>query len=68
MLKSLREANPELAAHLQVRIFMFCLEVCLFIGLQRIRESDPSVRNLDLSSYLLAPSKKLPFFLLMVLK
>ncbi|KAF7298359.1 Actin cytoskeleton-regulatory complex protein [Mycena kentingensis (nom. inval.)] len=38
VLKSLRDSNPELAAHLQ-----------------RLKE-DPLVRNLDLSSYLLAPS------------
>ncbi|EKM83232.1 hypothetical protein AGABI1DRAFT_118549 [Agaricus bisporus var. burnettii JB137-S8] len=49
MLKSLREANPELAAHLQ-----------------RIRESDPSVRNLDLSSYLLAPMQRITRYPLLI--
>ncbi|KAG5637919.1 hypothetical protein H0H81_002680 [Sphagnurus paluster] len=48
VLKSLRDSNPTLAAHLQ-----------------RLRE-DPSARNLDLSSYLLAPMQRITRYPLLI--
>lgn len=49
VLKSLRDAKPELASHLQ-----------------RLRDSEPSVRNLDLSSYLLAPMQRITRYPLLI--
>ncbi|KAF9481352.1 hypothetical protein BDN70DRAFT_912316 [Pholiota conissans] len=49
VLKSLREANPELASHLQ-----------------HLRDENPTVRNLDLSSYLLAPMQRVTRYPLLI--
>jgi actin cytoskeleton-regulatory complex protein PAN1 len=56
ILHSLRNSNSELATHLQVRITVYNISNKLSMHEQRLRE-DPTVRNLDLSSYLLVPSK-----------
>ncbi|KAF8874204.1 hypothetical protein CPB84DRAFT_1967046 [Gymnopilus junonius] len=49
VLKSLRDSNAELAAHLQ-----------------RLRDENPRVRNLDLSSYLLAPMQRVTRYPLLI--
>lgn len=56
ILQAIRQKRPEVAAHLQVFTSdNICTLSLLTCTLQRLRD-DPSVRNLDLSSYLLAPS------------
>jgi hypothetical protein len=58
VLKSLRDSNPELASHLQVSDSWRGFDsINPFSPLkQQLRDENPTVRNLDLSSYLLAPS------------
>ena len=56
-LQSLRETNTTLSSHLQVCELTFSLLFRCNCPSQRLRD-DPAVRNLDLSSYLLAPSKQ----------
>lgn len=64
LLQSQREANPALAAHLQVSRALHQQAGDTMTPssdqadrFQSIRESNPSVRGLDLSSFLLIPSK-----------
>lgn len=58
VLQSLRQSNPELAACLQVRCLICVMNVPKYLQCltQHLRD-EPSVRNLDLSSYLLVPSR-----------
>ncbi|KAJ7590631.1 hypothetical protein C8J56DRAFT_887202 [Mycena floridula] len=64
VLKSLRDSNPELGAHLLVPSFAHWYRIHLNI-LQRLRE-DPTLRNLDLSSFLLIPMQRITRYPLLI--
>ncbi|KAG8749194.1 hypothetical protein FRC11_011540, partial [Ceratobasidium sp. 423] len=61
VLQGLRQANSELATHLQVRLWTLPSTFVLTLGPtpQRLRDEDPDIRNLDLSSYLLIPMQRI---------
>ncbi|KAG9114454.1 hypothetical protein FRC07_007636, partial [Ceratobasidium sp. 392] len=62
VLQGLRESNPELAGHLQASLPIYRLLLRkINVGgcIQRLREEDPDIRNLDLSSYLLIPMQRI---------